>query len=217
MNNRWGYLRQFRWLPGRKQSPPCADCVNELVQAAKQAPPPNLRYVGPVLVHSRPDYDVLALPHRYMLKPGGATDSDCRQFAADVREKAMTANDDWFRLDCHANVEFLDNPLLVTRMMADCGADPLPAICKFGPEVLLRTALNRYEPRGEYSNAILVLHQAIQLDSTNAGNYRLLAWIKATSPDASVRNGAEAVQAAHQACARSSTFCRGDCISGGYP
>lgn len=200
MNNHWGYLRQFRWLPGRKQSPLCADCLNELAQAVKQSRPSTLRYVGPVLVHPRSDYDVLTLPHRCMLKPGGATDSDCRQFAADVHAKAVTANDDWFRIDCRANAEFFDNPLLVTRMMIDCLADPLPAIRKFGPGVLLRTALNRYEPRREFSNAIVVLEQAIQLDPANAQNYRLLAWIKATSPDASVRNGTEAAQAAHQAC-----------------
>ncbi len=200
MNNHWGYLRNFSWLPWRPRSTMCAECGNELAQAVKQSPSPHLRYVGPVLVHSRTDYDVLVLPQRFLLLPGGATESDCQQFAADVRTKAMAADDGWFRIDCRASVEFFDNPLLVTRMMTDCDADPLSAIRKFGADVLLRTALNRYEPRREYSNAILVLHQATQLDSANARNHRLLAWIKATSPDAAMRNGPEAMRAAQQAC-----------------
>ncbi len=200
MNNHWGYLRNFGWLPWRKRSTMCAECVNELAQTAKHSPPPNLRYVGPVLVHSRADYDLLVLPQRFLLLPGGATESDCRQFVADVRAKARSADDDGFRMDCRAKTEFFDNPHPVARMMNDCDADPLPIIRRYGPDVLLRTALNCYETRREYSNAIVVLQQAIQLNPADGWHYRLLAWIKATSPDASVRNGAEAITAATQAC-----------------
>jgi serine/threonine-protein kinase len=43
-------------------------------------------------------------------------------------------------------------------------------------------------------------NEAIRLDPKNAGAYRDLAWILATSPADSVRNAAQAVAAATRAC-----------------
>ena len=199
MNNHWGYLRNFGWLPWRKQSQFCAECVNELARAAKQSPPANLRYVGPVLVRSESNYDVLILPDRFLLVVGGATKADCQRFTTNVRSAPDNPNN-WQRLDCQAKVEAFDDPQQMCRVMDGFCADSLGIIRQNGPSILLRAALQRYETTQQYTNAIVLLQHAIQLSPDEAQNYNRLAWVKATSPDDTVRNGAEAVQAAQQAC-----------------
>jgi hypothetical protein len=200
MNNHWGYLRQFRWLPGRKQSPLCADCVGELAQITKQPPLSNWRHVGPVLVRSEANYDVLALPERILLTTGGTTEADCQQFTANVRAEKTTSSDGWFRVNCRVEDKSFDNPSRVAELMSAFGADSLPPVRKIGPKMLLRQALDHYETSRQYSNAIVVLNQAIQLDPQDAWFYTVLARIKATSPDASVRNSQDAMRAATKAC-----------------
>lgn len=199
MNNHWGYLRNFGWLPWRKQSQLCTECVNELTQAAKQSPPANLRYVGPVLVRSESLYDVLILPERFLLVIGGATKADCEQFTTSVRA-APDNPSNWYRLDCQAKVETFADPQQVCRIMGDLRADPLGIIGQNGPRVLLRAALQRYENTRQYTNAVILLQHAIQSSPAEAQNYNQLAWLRATCSEAAVRNGAEAVPIAQQAC-----------------
>jgi hypothetical protein len=88
MNTHLAYLREFRWLPGREQSPLCSDCVAELAQRRTQAPLRTLRYVGPVLVRSEGDYHVLILPERAGVVVGSLTDRDCREFARSMRPES---------------------------------------------------------------------------------------------------------------------------------
>ena len=51
---------------------------------------------------------------------------------------------------------------------------------------------------GNPAPAIQVYHDALQIDPTDLQNQRALAWVLATHPDASVRNGAEALSLAQQ-------------------
>ncbi|MGC3958843.1 MAG: hypothetical protein QM813_13170 [Verrucomicrobiota bacterium] len=199
MNNHWGYLRNFGWLPWRKHSQFCAECVNELAQATKQSPLSNLRYVGPVLVRAESDYDVLTLPERFLLVVGRANESDCQQFITSVRAAPDNPNN-WYRIDCRAKEETFNDPQQVCRIMDGIRTDSFGIIRQYGPGVLLQAALRRYETTQQYTNAIILLQHAIQSASDEAQNYNLLAWIKATCPDDAVRNGAEAVQIAQQAC-----------------
>ncbi|EEF61669.1 hypothetical protein [Pedosphaera parvula] len=79
-----------------KQRQLCEKCVAQLQESAKQQPPSNLRFVGPVLVRSEEGYHVLSLPNRVKLIVGNLTDQDCRDFAAAVHaENPSEASDNW--------------------------------------------------------------------------------------------------------------------------
>jgi tetratricopeptide (TPR) repeat protein len=65
---------------------------------------------------------------------------------------------------------------------------------------LFRALARRYKELKEYTIAVGVLERAIALDPKDEWGYNELAWIKATCPDDSVRNGSEAVAAATKAC-----------------
>jgi tetratricopeptide (TPR) repeat protein len=57
-----------------------------------------------------------------------------------------------------------------------------------------------YSRMGEYAKALADLNEAIRLAPKNGQAYNSLAWLLATCPDASIRNGTKAVQAARTAC-----------------
>jgi hypothetical protein len=85
-----------RWLLGRdpiSQHRICKDCAAELAGNAKRTPARNLRFVGPVLVRSEAGYQVLSLVGHLKLVVGPPTDQACRDFAAEVRAKAWTPED----------------------------------------------------------------------------------------------------------------------------
>jgi tetratricopeptide (TPR) repeat protein len=54
--------------------------------------------------------------------------------------------------------------------------------------------------KGDYGKAVADYSQAILLDPKGAREYNNLAWLLATCPQASVRDGKKAVQYALQAC-----------------
>jgi len=62
------------------------------------------------------------------------------------------------------------------------------------------TADTRNYHKGQPDKAISDLNESIRLDSNGANSYNNLAWILATCPTDSVRNGKQAVQAATKAC-----------------
>ncbi len=201
MNTHWAYVREFRWLPGRKQSPLCAECMAELKQPSTQAPSSNWRYVGPVLVRSEPDYHVLSLPDRVGLIVGALADRDCQDFVAAMRPQTAGKGDDpGSRIYCLVKDHVLKEPGKPSLVVNHLKNDGFHFVQRGGPQVFLRACALRYEALGQYAKAVETLQEAIHLDAKDAGVYNHLAWIKATCPDASVRNGSEAVSAATKAC-----------------
>jgi tetratricopeptide (TPR) repeat protein len=203
MNTHVDYLIQFRWLPGRGQSPLCPECVAELTQRATQPPPVNLRFVGPVLVRSETGYHVLSLPDRFRLLLGDQTgeviEKSCQAFAASVRAEQDYGGGS-FRVDCVAPGELFGDPEKVSQTIDRFKNDPSNLVRDGGPKSLLRASYNRYHAIGQYSNAVVTLQQAILFDSEDAWGYNQLAWMEATCSDSSVRNGQAAVTAATKAC-----------------
>jgi tetratricopeptide (TPR) repeat protein len=57
-----------------------------------------------------------------------------------------------------------------------------------------------YSKMGEFGKALGDLNEAIRLAPQDGKAYNSLAWLLATCPDASVRNGTKAVEAAKRAC-----------------
>jgi tetratricopeptide (TPR) repeat protein len=57
-----------------------------------------------------------------------------------------------------------------------------------------------WEDRGQWQKAVADYTEAIRSDSTMEDAYNQLAWLYATCPESSVRNGGEAVRIAKQAC-----------------
>ena len=201
MNTHRAYLRQFRWLPGRRESPLCAECVAELAQSSAQTPLSNLRYVGPVLVRSGVDYHVATLPDRVGIIVGSLTDRDCREFAAAMRpERSGPGDDGRTRMHCLVKDSVLKEPGKLSDILKHLKGDPFGDVRRGGPSVFLRACAVRYQALGQYTNAIDTLQQAILLDSKDHWLHNQLGWIKATSPDTAVRSGRDAVSAARKAC-----------------
>jgi hypothetical protein len=73
------------------QKSPCQQCTAQLSENASQSTPPNLRFIGPVLVRSEAGYHVLNLPDRVKLLIGDLTEPDCREFANAVRDESLLA------------------------------------------------------------------------------------------------------------------------------
>ena len=162
---------------------------------------PKLRYIGPVLVRSEEDYHVLSLPDRLGLIVGSLTGQDCQDFAAAIRaERPGPADDGRIRPYCLVKGDVLREPAKPRDVMNRIKADPFEPVRVLGPKVFLEACSDRYRALGQYSNAVDLLHQAILLNSRNAGTYNSLAWMKATCSDASVRNGEEAISAASKGC-----------------
>ena len=178
----------------------CKECVAELQRSSNQSPLNNLRYVGPVLVRSETNYHVLSLPDRMNIIVGDISDRDCQNFVATVGAEPAHFNDTRNRIYCTAKTESLNDPAKVTDILNRFKDDPFPDVRNIGPKIFLQACARQYSALGQYSNAVSTFQQVILLDPTEPRNYNGLAWIKATCPEASVRNGAEAVAAATKAC-----------------
>jgi hypothetical protein len=102
----------------------CARCAAQLQESAKQQPPSNLRFVGPVLVRSEDGYHVLSLPERVKIIVGNLADQDCRDFAAAVHAETPSAhNDDW-RVFGLIKEEMLREPAKAREIINRAKADP---------------------------------------------------------------------------------------------
>lgn len=201
MNTHWDYLRQFRWLPGKRQSPLCAECVAELKQRSTQSPVANVRYVGAALVRSETDYHVVTVPDRMSLIVGNFSERDSQEFAVGMRSDTPGQGDDSrTRLYCRVKDEVLKDPRKLNQVVDRFKNDPFADIRREGPKLFLRACAARYNALSQYSNIVATLHQAILMDPKDAGFHNQLGWIKATCPDASIRNGNDAVSAAIKAC-----------------
>src|SRR5206468_9938056 len=96
--------------------------------------------------------------------------------------------------------EILKDPVKLIDIINRFKDDSFAAVRDVGPRIMLRICARRYDALGQYSNAVDILRQAILLDPKDEGSYNQLAWIKAACPDASIRNGGDAISAATKAC-----------------
>jgi phosphatidylglycerol---prolipoprotein diacylglyceryl transferase len=92
-------------------------------------------------------------------------------------------------------------PSLVQRKAdaAIAQADRILAADPRSDEALLMRAQGRFSKR-EYAQAVDDLQAAVKIDPENSEALNRLAWIQATCPQASVRNGALAIENAKKAC-----------------
>lgn len=179
-----------------KQHSLCADCVAQLAQSANQAPPTNLRFVGPVLVRSEIGYDVLSLPNRVKLIAGGLTDQDCRDFVSVVRAEPVPVKNDDVRVAWLVKDELLREPANVNDSFNRARVDPLEPVRNTAPKIFAQFCASH----GQVTNAIKICREAIASNPKDDWSYNLLAWIESTCPDSSVRDGKDAISAATKAC-----------------
>jgi tetratricopeptide (TPR) repeat protein len=174
----------------------CTLCIAQLTESAKQSPPTNLRFVGPVLVRSETDYYVLCLPDRIKVIVGSLTEQDCRDFAAAVRAEKTSFNGDGARVDWFVKDEVLDRFARVGDSFDLTKADPLEPVRTTAPKIFAQFCA----AHGHATNAVGICRETIQSNPKDDWGYNLLAWIEATCPDSSVRDGKEAVSLAMKAC-----------------
>jgi tetratricopeptide (TPR) repeat protein len=103
-------------------------------------------------------------------------------------------------MSCQVKNEALATPEKLGDTMAQLKSDPNPAVRQSGAALFLRTCAQRYNAVRQFTNTVRMLERITEADSKDAGAYNQLAWIRATCPDASARNGAKAIAAATKAC-----------------
>ncbi len=195
-------VRLNRLLTGRDpitQRQLCQRCLAQLADNSTQAPPANLRFAGPVLVRSEAGYHVLSLPDRVKFLAGDLAEQDCRAFAAAVRAEKPAPGDDEMRVDGTAKEEVLRDPAKMREIFPRAEADPFEPVRSIVPKLWAACAGKYYADR-QFTNALNICREAIRSNPKDDWNYNLLAWIKATCSDPSVRDGQEAVAAATKAC-----------------
>jgi len=179
-----------------KQHHLCPICVAQLTESARQSPPTNLRFVGPVLVRSETDYYVLSLPDRVKVIVGSLTEQDCRDFVAAVRAEKIPSNDDDTRVEWLVKDEILDKFARVSDSFDQAKADPLEPVRTTAPKIFAQFCISQ----GQFTNAVNICREAIQSNPKDDWSYNLLAWIEATCPDSSLRDGKDAISLATKAC-----------------
>ena len=179
-----------------KQHQLCALCLAQLEDSAKQPPPSNLRFVGPVLVRSERNYHVLTFPDRVKVISGELTERDCRDFASAVRAEKVPAENDDMRVDWFVKDEVLNEPSKVIDVFNRAKADPLEPVRISAPKALAQFCVSK----SQFTNAINICTEAIASNAKDDWSYNLLAWVRATCPDSSLRDGKEAVSLATKAC-----------------
>jgi hypothetical protein len=179
-----------------KQRQLCPMCVAQLKESAKQSPPANLRFIGPVLVRSETDYYVLSLPDRVKVIVGSLTEQDCRDFAAAVRAEKIPSDNDAARVEWFVKDEVLDKIAKGSDYFDQTKVDPLELVRTTAPRIFAQFCATQ----GHVTNAINICRETIQSTPNEDWSYNLLAWIEATSADSSLRDGKEAVSLATKAC-----------------
>jgi tetratricopeptide (TPR) repeat protein len=179
-----------------KQHQLCPLCIAQLSESAKQSPRSNLRFIGPVLVRSETDYYVLSLPDRVKVIVGNLTEQDCRDFAAAVRAEKIPPDDDGTRVQWLVKDEVRDNFARVSDSFDQAKADPLEPVRTTAPKIFAQFCASH----GQFTNAVNICREAIISNPNDDWSYNLLAWIEATCPDSSVRDGKDAITAATKAC-----------------
>ena len=168
----------------------CARCLAELADDAKLPPPTNCYFAGAVMVRSEIGYHVLSLPNRVRVIAGKLAEQDCLDFAAAARkEPALAANG---FTTAFIKDEIVSDPVKLNELFQQVASDP---------EGMVRNVMAAMSIKhGRYTNALKICRQSIRMDPTDDVSYNELAWIEATCPDASLRDGQAAVANATKAC-----------------
>lgn len=179
----------------------CDRCLAQFVVGRENRAKGNVRFVGPVLVRSEPGYHVLSLPNRTQVILGDYSERDCREFAAAVRaEQPDKSESETVR---HGGVtgsrEMMQDSAKLHEVIRQLQADPDPFVQHAAGKMWPMCA-DRCNASGQYADAVNACRQAILAVPQDPQSYNLLAWIKSTCPDASIRHGKEAVEAAMKAC-----------------
>lgn len=196
MQNSGAYIKNFSWLLGAPSDHLCSDCQKELRERARNDAPKNLRYVGSVLVRSEEQYHVLHLPHETKLLVGKLTEEDCADFVA--TKDSMRSDQFWF--SCKVKDEALTNSNEIKFFLNRFKNDPDVSVRRFGSGLFLRQCAQQYESTRQFAKRIGVLEQITQIEPKDPWAYNQLAWMKATCPEASVRDGTEAIAIATKTC-----------------
>lgn len=180
----------------------CDRCLAQFAAGRENPAKGNVRFVGPVLVRSAPGYDVLSLPNRTHVIVGNCSENDCREFAAAVRaERPNHSESEAVR---HGGVtgsrEMMQDNAKLREVIRQIEADPDPLVQHTAGKMWPLYAA-QCNASGQYAEAVNACGRASRSDPEEPQSYNLLAWIKATCPDASIRHGKEAVEAATKACA----------------
>ena len=178
----------------------CARCQMELVESLRQSPSPNLRFVGPVLVRAEDGYYVLTLPERVKLVAGELTEQDCRDFVAAVRAEPPPRSDHEIPTAWLIKNFRNRDPADLQDLMQHARNDPFPSVRAIWPQALAQSCAQRYATRGQFANAVGVLRQALAWNAADDWTGSQLAWLLATCPDPSVRDGKTAVSMAQRTC-----------------
>jgi len=157
----------------------------------------SLRFVGPVLVRTETNYHVLCLPGRVKVIAGELSDQDCRDFASAVRGEKIPPENDNPRVFWFVKNEVLNEPVKMGDLFDRAKADPLEFVRTSAPNIIFARF---YATHGQFTNAINICREAIALNPKADWGYNLLAWLEATCPDSSVRDGKEAISLATKAC-----------------
>lgn len=174
----------------------CPVCIAQLRESARQTPATNLHFVGQVLVRAETNYAVLSLPGRIKIIVGDLTEQDCRDFAAAVRDEKGSVDSGEFRVDALVKDELADKSAIIAEALNRAKADPLEPVATVAPRIFAEF----YANHDQFTNAVSLCRETVASNPKDYWSYNLLAWIKATCPDASVRDGKEAVSAATKAC-----------------
>jgi tetratricopeptide (TPR) repeat protein len=102
-------------------------------------------------------------------------------------------------MDGQVKDRVLDDPAKLRELIERAKTDPLELVRKLAPRFSVARSVRLCAQR-QYAQAVEVCRQAIQTNPKDDLSYNLLAWIKATCADPSVRDGQEAVAAATKSC-----------------
>lgn len=168
----------------------CARCVAELADDAKLAPLTNCYFDGAVMVRSEIGYHVLSLPNRAHVIAGKFAEQDCLDFAANAQKTPNLAASG----NIHVSIsdEIRHDPVKLNALLQQVASDPSEMVRSAMVTVCLSL--------GRYTNALDICRQSLRMDPKDDVSYNGLAWIEATCPDASVRDGRTAVANAAKAC-----------------
>jgi tetratricopeptide (TPR) repeat protein len=128
---------------------------------------------------------------------GELSDQDCRDFASAVRGEKIPPENDNLRVNWLVKNEVLNEPAKIGELFDRAKADPLEPVRTTAPNIIFARF---YATHGQFTNAINICREAIASDPKDDWCYNLLAWIEATCPDSSVRDGKEAISLATKAC-----------------
>src|SRR6267142_1835628 len=154
----------------------CPLCIAQLTESAKQLPPTNLRFKGPVLVRTETNYHVLCLPGRVKVIAGELTDQDCRDFASVVRGEKIPPENDNLCVNWFVKNEVFNELVKIGDLFDRAKVDPLELVRTTAPNIIFARF---YATHGQFTNAINICREAIGSNPKDDWSYNLLAWIEA--------------------------------------